>query len=51
MHPRLPYLRNVLLTATALLSLGGAPAVAEPKGPSVVGGAVRRRSKALAAPL
>ncbi len=36
MHPRL---RNLLLTATALLALGATPGVAGPEGPPVVGGA------------
>jgi hypothetical protein len=39
MHPRLPYLPNVLLTANALLVLSVASAAAGPNGVSVVGGA------------
>src|SRR5262245_30969245 len=39
MHPRLPRLRNLLLTATALLALGVARVAAGPEGGSVVGGA------------
>src|SRR6516162_10214297 len=38
MHPRLPRLCNLLLTATALLALGLARASAGPEGGSVVGG-------------
>ena len=38
MHPRLPRLRNLTLTATALLALGVAPVAAGPEGPAVVGG-------------
>src|SRR3981081_1411769 len=34
-----PRLSKVLLTATALLTLGALPGAAEPRGPSVVGGA------------
>ena len=39
MHPRLPRLRDLLLTATALLALGVAPVAAGPEGGTVVGGA------------
>ena len=39
MHPRLPRLRNLLLTATALVALGVAPVAAGPEGGAVVGGA------------
>jgi filamentous hemagglutinin family protein len=39
MHPRLPRLRNLFLTATALLALGVARVAAGPEGGTVVGGA------------
>src|SRR5499426_1878969 len=39
MHPRLPRLRNLFLTATALLALGVARVAAGPEGGAVVGGA------------
>jgi filamentous hemagglutinin family protein len=39
MHPRLPRLRNLCLTATALLALGVARVAAGPEGGTVVGGA------------
>jgi filamentous hemagglutinin family protein len=39
MHPHLPRLRNILLTATALMALGIARVAAGPDGPNVVGGA------------
>src|SRR5262247_3273514 len=39
MHPRLPRLRNLFLTATALLALGIARVAAGPEGGTVVGGA------------
>jgi filamentous hemagglutinin family protein len=39
MHPRLPHLRNLFLTATALLALGVARVAAGPEGGTVVGGA------------
>jgi filamentous hemagglutinin family protein len=39
MHPRLPHLRNLFLTATALLALGVARVAAGPEGGAVVGGA------------
>ncbi len=39
MHPRLPRLRNLFLTAGLLLALGVARVAAGPEGASVVGGA------------
>jgi filamentous hemagglutinin family protein len=39
MHPRLPRLHNLFLTATALLALGVARVAAGPEGGTVVGGA------------
>src|SRR4029453_14087658 len=39
MHPRLPRLRNLFLTATALLALGVARVAAGPEGGTAAGGA------------
>jgi hypothetical protein len=51
MHPRLPRLRNLFLTATALLALGVARVAAGPEGGTVVGGAATITGQGSAPPL